>query len=229
MSKRSVYVETTVVSYLTAWPSRDLVRAAQQQTTREWWDAQRHHFDLYTSELVLIECAAGDATASAERLAALTGIPVLTVSDAATAIADALLAQRAIPAAASRDALHVGISAANGVDFLLTWNFRHLANAAMRDKIEEACEGRGIARRSSAPPTPCSRSRPHEAGRFGRTGTRRRSGVRGLFQGRLESPARRPAPPQRSGRPIAGRTPAQAPETSPSRANSGMTSAAGAR
>jgi hypothetical protein len=137
---QSVYIETTVVSYLTAWPSRDLVRAAQQRLTQEWWVRKRPHFELYTSELVLLESAAGDAAAAATRLSALDGIPVLAVTDAATAIADSLLAAGAIPTAASRDALHVGICAANGIDFLLTWNFRHLANAAMRDKIDEACE-----------------------------------------------------------------------------------------
>ena len=96
-----------------------------------------------TSELVLIESAAGDAVASAERAAALAGLPVLAASDAATAVAEALLARGAIPAVASRDALHVGICAANGVDFVLTWNFRHLANAALRDRIDEACEAQG--------------------------------------------------------------------------------------
>jgi hypothetical protein len=73
--KPRVYIETTVVSYLTAWPSRDIVRAAQQRMTREWWDSERHRFELVTSELVLLESSAGDAGASAERAAALDGLP----------------------------------------------------------------------------------------------------------------------------------------------------------
>src|SRR5437588_9710250 len=72
--KPTVYVETTIPSYLTAWPSRDLVRAAHQQITREWW-ARRDRFDLYASRLVVQECQGGDPEAAADRLAALAGIP----------------------------------------------------------------------------------------------------------------------------------------------------------
>src|SRR5436853_2080297 len=143
MNKQTVYIETTVVSYLTAWPSRDLVRAAQQRTTREWWDGRRDQFDLVSSELVLIECSAGDPTAAAERVQLLGGLPLLGATDVATALADALVAARAIPDVATRDALHVGICATNGVAYLLTWNFRHLANARMQDSIREVCEAHG--------------------------------------------------------------------------------------
>jgi hypothetical protein len=139
----TIYIETTVVSYLTAWTSRDLVRAAQQRLTRDWWDTQRSRFDVFTSELVLLECGAGDATAAADRLAVLAGLPALTVSDEASEVANNLVARGAIPIVASRDALHVGICCVNGIDFLLTWNFKHLANAAMRDRIAEACEEMG--------------------------------------------------------------------------------------
>src|SRR6266436_4393589 len=126
----TVYIETTIISYLTAWPSRDIVRAAQQQTTREWWETRRDRFELLSSELVVIECSTGDPTAAAERLKVLNALPLLlAVTEAATKLADALLAAGAIPAVASRDALHVGICASSGVNYLLTWNFRHLANA----------------------------------------------------------------------------------------------------
>ena len=139
----TVYIETTVVSYLTAWPSRDVVRLGQQQTTREWWDTQRDRFDLCSSQLVHIECAAGDSEAAAERLRVLQDIRLLDVTDAATQVAVALVSAGAIPAIASRDALHVGICAVNGLAYLLTWNFRHLANAQMQDTIREACEAQG--------------------------------------------------------------------------------------
>jgi hypothetical protein len=141
---QTVYIETTIVSYLTAWPSRDLIRAAQQQITREWWTRRRPIFDLYTSELVLIEASTGDSEAAGERLKALENIKVLAISDEALDIADALLAAAALPAVAARDAQHVGISAVNGVEYLLTWNCRHLANAVLRDKIEDICEGFGV-------------------------------------------------------------------------------------
>jgi hypothetical protein len=141
---RSVYIETTIVSYLKARPSRDLVRAAEQQITREWWDVQRPRFDLYTAELVLIEAAAGDPEGAAERLAVLRELPLLDTTQRALQVADVLLASAALPQTAERDALHVGVAADNGVDFLLTWNCRHLANAMLRDRIEEACERAGL-------------------------------------------------------------------------------------
>jgi hypothetical protein len=89
----TVYIETTIVSYLTAWPSRDIVRAAQQRTTREWWDSQRGRFEVVTSELVLLEAAAGDSSAAAERTNALRDLSVLAVIEVATSIADALVAR----------------------------------------------------------------------------------------------------------------------------------------
>ena len=142
--RHSVYIETTIVSYLKAWPSRDLVRAAEQQLTREWWDVQRPKFDLYTAELVLIEAAAGDAEAAEERLVVLRNLPLLETTERALQVADALLASAALPETAERDALHVGVAADNGMDFLLTWNCRHLANAMLRDRIEEVCEQAGL-------------------------------------------------------------------------------------
>ena len=142
--KRSVYIDTTILSYLTAWPSRDLIRAAQQQITREWWDVQRPRFDLYTAELVLIEAAAGDAEAAAQRLAVARDLPVLDTTERALEVGDALIAAAALPETAERDALHVGVAADNGMDFLLTWNCRHLANVMLRDRIEEVCEQAGL-------------------------------------------------------------------------------------
>ena len=142
--RRSVYIETTIISYLKAWPSRDLVRAAEQQITREWWDEQRPKFDLYTAQRVLIEAGAGDAEAAAERLAVLRELPLLDTTERAIQVADMLLASAALPERADRDALHVGVAADNGMDFLLTWNCRHLANAMLRDRIEEVCEEAGL-------------------------------------------------------------------------------------
>jgi len=144
--KPNVYIETTIVSYLTAWPSRDIVRAAQQQTTHEWWATRRDQFEVLSSELVIIECSAGDPTAASERLKLLNALPaLLAVTEAATELADALVSAGAIPTVASRDALHVGICASSGVNYLLTWNFRHLANAQMQDRIREVCESGGYA------------------------------------------------------------------------------------
>lgn len=143
-AKPTVYVETTVVSYLTAWPSRDLVRAAHQQITREWWDTQRGLFDLFASELVIRESSAGDSTAAQQRLQALADVPLLAVTDAATELAAHLVQAGALPKKSTADALHVAIAAVNGIDYLLTWNCRHLANAVMRNTIEAACIERGF-------------------------------------------------------------------------------------
>jgi|SRR4051812_19089986 len=149
--KPTVYVKTTVISYLTAWPSRDLIRVAQQQTTREWWDRERQRFEVYTSELVEIEASAGDPQAAADRLAILAAVQRVAVSTAAVRLGDELLNAGAFPRVASRDALHVAICATNGLEYLLTWNFRHLANAQMQDSIRETCVAAGY-----APPVICS-------------------------------------------------------------------------
>jgi len=137
--KTRVYIETTIVSYLMAWPSRDVVRLAQQQATRDWWDTQRDRFEAVCSELVVLECAAGDRAAARGRLKAISTLPILALTEPATELADALLAAHAIPISAARDAAHVAICAAHRVPFLLTWNFKHLANAQMQDKIREVC------------------------------------------------------------------------------------------
>lgn len=133
--KRKVYLETSVVSYLMAWRSRDLVIAGNQETTREWW-IQRDKFDLFISQFVLDEAAAGDGNAAAQRLRALEGIPELAVVEQVVDIADVLLTRAALPAKAKLDALHIAVAALHGMDFLLTWNCKHIANPIQRPNIE---------------------------------------------------------------------------------------------
>ena len=133
--KPQLYLETTVVSYLTARPTRDIVMAARQQLTQEWWDRRRRDFDIRISQLVLAEAARGDPSAAKHRLAALRGIATLDVPPAVPALARALLGSRLLPANAADDALHIAMAAAHGVHFLLTWNFRHIANATHADEI----------------------------------------------------------------------------------------------
>jgi len=150
-SKPTVYIETTVVSYLTAWTSRDLVRAAQQQQTREWWDVRREAFELVCSELVEREAAAGDPVAAADRLKALTDLRVLVATPEAAALAVDLIKRLQLPPRAQPDALHVAIAATNGIDYLLTWNCRHLSNAVLRPRIEWVCRDNGL-----EPPVICT-------------------------------------------------------------------------
>ncbi len=148
--KPRVYVETTVLSYLTALPSRDLVRAAHQQITVEWW-ARREQFELFISEAVLAEIQKGDPAAAARRLAAAEGLPVLSATTQAQALAAALLRGAAMPAKAALDAAHVAIAAVHGLEFLMTWNCTHIANAVMRPKIEQVCRDAGV-----LPPVICT-------------------------------------------------------------------------
>jgi hypothetical protein len=143
MIKAKVYVETTVVSYLVADPTHDVIQSAHQQVTREWW-SRRARFDLFVSRPVLTEAGRGDATAAARRLEALAGIPILSVGRGTGTLANRLLRTGTLPPKARLDAVHVAIAAMNGMDYLVTWNLRHLANAAIRGKIEEACRKAGL-------------------------------------------------------------------------------------
>jgi predicted nucleic acid-binding protein len=134
-----VYVETTVVSYLVARPSRDIVVAAHQALTRQWWERKRQAYHLTVSELVLREASAGDQEAAAERHQALVAIDVLEIGAEAQALAAEFIQRGAVPAEAPEDALHIAIAVTNGVEYLLTWNCSHIANAAMRRAIDEVC------------------------------------------------------------------------------------------
>ena len=145
-----VYVETTIVSYLVALPAQDLIQAAYQQITREWWE-RRDRFDLYVSRAVVAEARRGNPDAAARRLAALRGIPRLAGGRRVVDLATDLVRRGTLPVQAQVDAAHVGIAAANGMEYLLTWNLRHLANASIRGKIEEAVRAAGM-----VPPTICT-------------------------------------------------------------------------
>jgi predicted nucleic acid-binding protein len=134
-----VYLETTVISYLVARPSRSLRVAAHQQATAEWWTQRRQEFELYVSQLVVEEAAQGDKEVASRRLRQIEGIHLLSLSEASLALAERLLANAAVPAEAEEDALHIALAAVHGMDYLLTWNFRHIANASVRSRIEETC------------------------------------------------------------------------------------------
>lgn len=140
--KSKVYLETTIVSYLTGWPSRDLVKAAHQQITQEWWKI-RKNFDLYVSQIVVREASVGDVEAARLRLEALAGIPALAASTEASLLAEQLITQGVLPPKAALDALHIAIAVVNGIDYLLTWNCTHIANATMRHKIDAICRKNG--------------------------------------------------------------------------------------
>jgi predicted nucleic acid-binding protein len=133
---KSVYVETTIISYLAARPSRDLRAAAWQEMTAQWWEQERSKYDLFTSELVLAEAEAGNAEAAQRRIEALGGLGVLSVTEESRLLAGRLVADCGLPEA---DALHVALACVHAMDYLLTWNCRHIDNAATKPLVRSVC------------------------------------------------------------------------------------------
>ena len=137
------YIETTVVSYLTALPSRDLVLAAHQQVTRDWWST-RGAFELFVSQFVMDEASAGNAAAAELRVAALRDVVLLDLTPDAMRLAAALIRGGGVPEKAEIDALHIGVASVHGMDYLVSWNCTHIANATMRGRIEAICRDAGF-------------------------------------------------------------------------------------
>ena len=146
-----VYLETTIPSYLTAWLSRDLVMAAHQQTTREWWETRRQDFELFVSQFVIDEAGLGDPDAARRRLELLADMPLLDASEKVYTLANELLTRVPLPPKAAADSLHIAIATVNGMDYLLTRNCTHIANAALRASIEVVCRENGY-----EPPVICT-------------------------------------------------------------------------
>ena len=139
----TVYIESSVISYLTSRPSRDIVIAGRQAITLDWWENHRQRFDLRISVLVEEEISKGDMDAANLRLNIVSEIPSLSISDEATKIAELLLLKGAVPKGSEEDALHIAIASAQGADYLLTWNFKHINNAETRTAIIELVESCG--------------------------------------------------------------------------------------
>jgi predicted nucleic acid-binding protein len=137
--KPKVYIETSVIGYLTARQNNDLRAMANQSATLDWWETQRDKFDLVISEFVIAEASLGDANAASRRLAALEGIMELRTTEQARVLGNTLIRRNALPAKAEIDAYHVAVAAVNGIEYLLTWNCTHIANAYTRPKIEATC------------------------------------------------------------------------------------------
>ena len=142
--KPSVYLETTIPSYYTARASRDVVIAGHQATTRDWWENRLARFRAFISQIVIDEASGGNAQAARDRLLAIKPFPLLDIRDDAIELARALIESGPLPAKAARDALHIAIAAVHGVDFLVTWNCTHIANAEMTAKITEICADHGL-------------------------------------------------------------------------------------
>lgn len=141
--KKSVYIETSIPSYLTARPSRDVRAAAWQQITAQWWDEARDQFDLFTSALVIAEASNGHSEAAARRLESLQGIAELLIDKEVQNFAERLIAEGGIPDVAKADALHIAVAAVHNIDYLLTWNCRHIDNATRKPIIRAICAAAG--------------------------------------------------------------------------------------
>ena len=149
--KPRVYMETTIPSYLTAWPSQEVVTAGHQQTTRDWWTTRRDNFDLFVPQFVIDEASLGDSDAAARRLEALANLSLLEPGDDVYQLADKLVKEVPLPAKAAADSLHIAVATVNGMDYLLTWNCTHIANAELRARIEKVCRDAGY-----EPPVICT-------------------------------------------------------------------------
>jgi predicted nucleic acid-binding protein len=133
--KFTVYLETTIPSYLTGRPSNDLIMAGKQANTRKWWEERRPHYDLFISAAVLDEAGRGDPSAAARRLACLENLPILQADEDVFKMIDAILQTSLIPEKAATDAAHIAIAVRHGIDFLMTWNCTHIANAEIQFRI----------------------------------------------------------------------------------------------
>jgi len=139
----TVYIETTLISYLVSRPSRDLLVAAHQQATRDWWSERRHNFECCISQVVLDELSAGDPEQAKTRMAAVSAFPVLEITEEAESLATAMIGGGAIPPNALIDAAHIAIATVNETDYILTWNCKHLANAQIIRRVAIVCNQLG--------------------------------------------------------------------------------------
>ena len=141
--KAKVYIETSVISYLTARPSNDIRAMANQNVTIEWWEMQRSNYDVFISEFVIAEAGLGHPDAISRRLEVIADIIELQATEEVRVLGQELIRRHALPDNAEIDAYHVAIATVNGMEYLLTWNCTHIANAHTRPKIEATCRALG--------------------------------------------------------------------------------------
>ncbi|NEO95650.1 MAG: type II toxin-antitoxin system VapC family toxin [Moorea sp. SIO3G5] len=133
----TVYIETSIIGYLTARSSNNLILMANVEATREWWDTRRVHFNLYISQTVLDEVARGDTEKASKRVEILQDFPLLEINEAVQDLAIQFLAKSNLPPKAADDALHIAVATVYGLDYLLTWNCKHIANAQIQKKLAQ--------------------------------------------------------------------------------------------
>lgn len=142
--KPKVYIETTVVSYLAARLSRNATIAARQQTTQQFWHEHADRFDFITSDAVLDEIEEGDKTLAQRRIDLLRPLTVFETIPAASQLTQALLNSGAVPRSSQTDAKHIAIAAVYNIEYLATWNYKHIINVHQRQHIEQVCRDNGF-------------------------------------------------------------------------------------
>lgn len=142
--KSTVYLETSIISYLTAYQSRDVIVLAHQKISEDWWEHNRQNYALFVSDLVEQEASAGNVLLSKRRLKIIKTLKYLATSEKAVELAETLVKRQAVPDNSVADALHIAIATVEEMNFLLTWNFKHIANAQMQSKIEKVCRDEGF-------------------------------------------------------------------------------------
>jgi len=147
----TVYLETTVVGTIASRDHPDPIMLARQLSTRRWWEDAASRFDLKISDLVIAECSAGDPSAVAERLQVVDGVDILAPKDEAESLAVSLMVGKAVPETEPRDAAHIALAAVHGMDYLVTWNFKHILNPHVQRLIDNICRDSGF-----LPPTICT-------------------------------------------------------------------------
>ena len=140
----TAYIETTIPSYYVARPSNSLLQAARQANTRAWWDGGCSGFKLFISQETLDETARGEPAMAGDRLDLIRDLPVLEVSEVAATLTKTLLAKSLIPAKAASDAVHIAVASAHGMDYLVTWNFKHIANPYIREQLRQVVLACGL-------------------------------------------------------------------------------------
>ncbi|MEB3229248.1 MAG: type II toxin-antitoxin system VapC family toxin [Synechocystis sp.] len=133
----TIYIETSILGYLTARPTDNLILAANLKITQDWWDEYRASLILYTSELVADEASRGDEVMASQRQNLLQSLIFLDFTDEAVTLAQEFLQQSNLPPKASNDALHMALATVYGLDYLLTWNCKHMANAQIQRKLSQ--------------------------------------------------------------------------------------------
>jgi hypothetical protein len=138
-----IYIESTIPSYVVARPARDLIQAGHQQTTKDWWDLKREKYELFTSQVVLDEIASGDKEMARQRIELMAGIPLLDLTHEASTLTKSILSSGVVPTSADRDAAHIALATVHEMDILLSWNCRHIANAAIQGRLRRLAEKSG--------------------------------------------------------------------------------------